>query len=331
MSYSNKISYQEEIPLKNYLNSIIESNSFSNAYIFSGPDGVGKTVSALYFISKILKLKNPNYLEKGKFSSINHPDIFLIEPTYVVKGNLVNQSQSEEGGEEDNKKNKAIIRVDQIRNIKSFLSKKAIQSEKKFVLILDAHLLNEASSNCLLKTLEEPNNGHFILITSKQNALIETVISRCQIIHFKPFTQGKLKKIALETFQEITQKDQNNHLDDLIYISNGSPHKLINNIKTWQKIPESIREAIKFPILNIYNALLLAKTINDELIISEQKFLVDFLQFNWWVKTRDREIIEILEKLKYLLTHNVQPRLSWEVTLIKLSLKRSYNSSIDQL
>jgi len=34
-------------------------------------------------------------------------------------------------------------------------------------LIIDAHLLNEAASNCLLKTLEEPNNGIFILLTSK--------------------------------------------------------------------------------------------------------------------------------------------------------------------
>ena len=40
---------------------------------------------------------------------------------------------------------------------------------------MDAHLLNEAASNCLLKTLEEPTNGIFILLTSKIDHLIDTV------------------------------------------------------------------------------------------------------------------------------------------------------------
>ena len=57
-----------------------------------------------------------------------------------------------------------------------------INSEKKIILILDAHLLNEPASNCLLKTLEEPSNGIFILLTSKLNLLLDTIISRCQIV-----------------------------------------------------------------------------------------------------------------------------------------------------
>ena len=69
-----------------------------------------------------------------------------------------------------------IIKIAQIRNIKTFLSQKSINSEKKIVLINDAHLLNEAASNCLLKTLEEPSNGIFILLTSKLNLLLDTCL-----------------------------------------------------------------------------------------------------------------------------------------------------------
>ena len=57
------------------------------------------------------------------------------------------------------KRESEIIKIAQIRKIKTFLSQKSINSEKKIVLIIDAHLLNEAASNCLLKTLEEPSNA----------------------------------------------------------------------------------------------------------------------------------------------------------------------------
>ena len=73
-----------------------------------------------------------------------------------------------------------------------------INSEKKIVLIIDAHLLNEAASNCLLKTLEEPSNGIFILLTSKLNLLLDTIISRCQIVRFRSFSSKKIKSILKE-------------------------------------------------------------------------------------------------------------------------------------
>jgi len=78
-----------------------------------------------------------------------------------------------------------IIKIAQVRNIKTFLSQKSITSEKKIILIIDAHLLNEAASNSLLKTLEEPSNGIFILLTSKLSLLLDTIISRCQIVRFR--------------------------------------------------------------------------------------------------------------------------------------------------
>ena len=91
-----------------------------------------------------------------------------------------------------------IIKIAEIRNIKTFLGQKSINSEKKIVLIIDAHLLNEAASNCLLKTLEEPCNGIFILLTSKINLLLDTIISRCQIVRFRSFSRKKIKSILKE-------------------------------------------------------------------------------------------------------------------------------------
>ena len=97
--------------------------------------------------------------------------------------------------EKTTKSGSEIIKIAQIRNIKTFLSQKSINSEKKIVLIIDAHLLNEAASNCLLKTLEEPSNGIFILLTSKLNFLLDTITSRCQIIRFRSFSSKQIKSI----------------------------------------------------------------------------------------------------------------------------------------
>ena len=130
------------------LKSILKRKVFSNGYIFHGPEGIGKKQTAIQFIKEILNQYSSNSNIQEKIIDNNHPDFLLIEPNYLLKGNLINQSENE-----PSKNNRATIRIDQIRNIKTFLGQKSIESGKKFVLIVDAHLLNESASNCLLKTL----------------------------------------------------------------------------------------------------------------------------------------------------------------------------------
>ena len=255
-----------------------------------------------------------------KIKENNHPDFMFIEPTYLIKGNPINQSEIELALKP---KSNALIRINQIRNIRTFLSMKSIDSDKKFILIEDAHLLNEASSNCLLKTLEEPANGLFILLTSKFNLLLETITSRCQRIRFKPLTTNQLKKIIIESdnLKDI-QDDQNISLDNLIYISNGSPGKLIDNIQICKDIPYKILQELESPILNFQKALFLAKNINDDLNIIQQEFLIDYVQYNWWKKTQNRILTETIEEVKINLIDGISPRLSWEVGLLKIASQK---------
>ena len=70
-------------------------------------------------------------------------------------------------------------------------------------MVSDAHLLNEAASNCLLKILEEPSNGIFILLTSKLNLLIDTIKSRCQLIRFKSFSCTQIESFLRENFIQL--------------------------------------------------------------------------------------------------------------------------------
>ena len=174
------------------LESILKRKAFSNGYVFYGPEGIGKKQTAIKFIKEIfIRYSSKSNIEK-KIIENNHPDFLLIEPTYILKGNLINRSEAE-----PSKNNKGTIRIEQIRNLKTFLGRKSIESENKIVLIVDAHLLNEAASNCLLKTLEEPANGIFILLTSRLNLLLDTIISRCQLIRFKSFSYKQLSLIHI--------------------------------------------------------------------------------------------------------------------------------------
>ena len=204
------------------LESILKRKAFSNGYIFYGPEGIGKKQTSIIFIKEIFKKYSSNSNIEKKIIDNNHPDFLLIEPTYLLKGNLINRSEAE-----PSKNNKGTIRIEQIRNLKTFLGQKSIESGQKIVLIDDAHLLNEAASNCLLKTLEEPANGIFILLTSRLNLLLDTIISRCQVIRFKSFSykqleifiRNNLESLGLDFYEEL-------NLQSFINSANGSPGKI---------------------------------------------------------------------------------------------------------
>jgi len=206
-----------------FLKSIIKNKSLANGYIFYGAEGLGKKQTALQFIKEIFKQYSTSENVEERITNNNHPDFLIIEPDSL----LTTKSSGSSDLEKIIKSGSEIIKIAQIRNIKTFLSQKSINSEKKIVLIIDAHLLNEAASNCLLKTLEEPSNGIFILLTCKLNLLLDTIISRCQIVRFRSISSKQIKLI-LKEYLDTSKLNLNTKLkfEDLIYSANGSPNQL---------------------------------------------------------------------------------------------------------
>jgi DNA polymerase-3 subunit delta' len=299
------------------LESILKRKAFSNGYIFYGPEGIGKKQTSIVFIKEIFKKYSSNSNIEKKIIDNNHPDFLLIEPTYLLKGNLINRSEAE-----PSKNNKGTIRIEQIRNLKTFLGQKSIESGQKIVLIDDAHLLNEAASNCLLKTLEEPANGIFILLTSRLNLLLDTIISRCQLIRFKSFSykqlevfiRNNLESLDLDFYKEL-------NLQSFINSANGSPGRILKDIKLWNELPNEIKENLDFPLSDNLEILKITKIISEELDFDQQMFLINFVQQKYWAKTKNRNIIKKLENLKVYLKGFIQPRLAWEVTLLKIAIE----------
>ncbi len=299
------------------LKSILERKAFSNGYIFYGPEGIGKKQTAINFIKEIFNKYSSNSNIEKKIIDNNHPDFLLIEPTYVFKGNLINRSAAEHS-----KNKKGTIKIEQIRNIKTFLGQKSIESGGKIILIDDAHLLNEAASNCLLKTLEEPANGIFILLTSRINLLLDTIISRCQLIRFKSFSYKQLEIFIKNNLDlSILDINEESSLQDFINSGNGSPGKILKDLKIWNDLPIEIKENLDFPLSDSLAILKITKIISEELEIDQQIFLINFVQHKCWAKTKNKNIIKKLEDLKAHLKGFIQPRLAWEVTLLKIAIE----------
>ena len=312
----NNFFFNEEV--NSYLNNIIKNKSFANGYIFYGAEGVGKKQTALQFIKEIFKHSSPSENVEERITNNNHPDFLIIEPDSLLA------AKSSESSDLDKtiKNGSEIIKIAQIRNIKTFLSQKSINSEKKIVLIIDAHLLNEAASNCLLKTLEETSNGIFILLTSKLNLLLDTMISRCQIFRFQSFSSKQIKSI-LKDYLDTSKLNINSKLnfEDLINSSNGSPNQLLKNIEIWNSFSDEIISKLDSPIKNSLEILEISKLISEKLEIYQQICLVNLIQNIWWRKTKNIGLVKKLDNLKYLLRKNIQPRLAWEITFLKISLE----------
>ena len=300
------------------LNTIIKNKAYANGYIFYGSEGVGKKQTALKFIKEIFKQSSPSENIEEKISNNNHPDFLIIEPDSLLSDKRLKSSDREK----TRNSGAETIKIAQIRNIKTFLGQKSINSDKKIVLINDAHLLNEASSNCLLKTLEEPSNGIFILLTSKLNLLLDTIISRCQIVRFRSFSSKQLDSILRDYLDpselSITSKLK---FTDLINSANGSPGQLIKNIEIWNEFSDVINSKLDSPIKDNLEILEVSKLITDQLEIYQQISLVNLIQIIWWRKTNNIYFLKNLENLKYYLRNNIQPRLAWEITFLKISME----------
>jgi len=147
-----------------------------HALLFAGPEGLGKRYLADILASALLcEHRSADGLPCGEchachlLASGNHPDYLHLRP------------------EED----KRTIGVDQIRELATFFSLKSHSGDHKVVVLEPADVMTTAAANALLKTLEEPTPGSFLILCSDQPAsLLATIRSRCQKQTFTPVPEA---------------------------------------------------------------------------------------------------------------------------------------------
>jgi DNA polymerase III subunit delta' len=161
------------------LQKALVSARLGHAYLFYGPSGVGKKLTALQF-AKALVCQGATAeacdrcASCHKMTTGNHPDVVVINPVGTS------------------------IRIEHIRAMQRQLSYKPYESQHTIVVIDGCESLTPPAANALLKTLEEPPASTLLLLlTSKKDALPLTIISRCQQIPFRPLAPPHIRAILI--------------------------------------------------------------------------------------------------------------------------------------
>ena len=134
---------------------------------------------------------------------------------------------------------------------------------------------------------------------------------------------GKQIKSILKEYLDTSKLNRNLKFkfEDLINSANGSPNQLWKNIEIWNDFSDEILSKLDSPIKNSLEIIEISKSISEKLEIFQQICLVNLMQINWWKNTKNVGLVKKLEKLKVYITKNIQPRLAWEITLLKISTK----------
>ena len=248
-----------------FLKKKFELNQLSHAYLFAGAREIGKKAFAKEF-SELIGCK--------------FPDLLIVES--------INSTSSIK-----NKKDSLEVDIDQVRDAQKFLSYKSYNGGFKIVVIDNAERMNVEAQSCFLKTLEEPKGKTLlILISSKPDMLLPTIISRCQTIKFfrpkGPEGRPVVNSERLKKEQEI--------LKDLLPIIDSS---LADKFKYTKAIDFEKNDV--GDILGVMQNYFRERLLND---VSDKKA---------------KEFLELSEEIsKNLLFTNANPRLALEILLMEI-------------
>lgn len=189
--------------IKEFLQVNLSNRSLAHAYIFEGPEKMGKTLTARLFAKSILCENYSDYTSPAALVNKRELDVLpcdkcehcrQFEKGIYADVYFIEREVSEKTGEK-----RGFITVNQVRDLQDKISKRAFLNSYKIVIVKDAHYLNAEASNSLLKTLEEPTDKTIlILITLNKNLLLPTIISRCQTVKFLPITKEAIYNYLIE-------------------------------------------------------------------------------------------------------------------------------------
>jgi DNA polymerase III subunit delta' len=183
MSFSEVIGHQEEIK---FLQNVLQSQRIAHAFLFYGPEGIGKEYIALQFATALLCEKPINGEACEKCNS-------CIRIQHQTHPNLIRIEQKESD---------TFLKIDTIREFRKEIGLKAFEGSRRIYLIPDADRMMPQAANALLKTLEEPTeNVILILIATDLNAILPTIISRCQLVRFYRLSRGLIKSQLENQYQ----------------------------------------------------------------------------------------------------------------------------------
>jgi DNA polymerase-3 subunit delta' len=303
------------------LTAALEQRRLAPAYLFAGPEGVGRRLAALRFLEGVISQASQaaqasagvrRRLEQG-----NHPDLLWVEPTYQHQGRLVRASEAEAEGV--SRRTAPQIRLEQVREVSRFLARHPVEAPGPLVVLESVEAMAEGASNALLKTLEEPGAGMLVLISAAPEQLLSTIRSRCQQIPFVRLSAEQVQAVltGLPEVGALAQADPGDPAE-LLELAAGSPGALLEQRRRWRELPEGLAARLLELRADPMEALALARDVCDALEGEQQQWLLNWWQLALWRRRGPAVDLRRLERLRSQLRAHVSPRLAWEVALLQL-------------
>ncbi|MCD4689290.1 MAG: DNA polymerase III subunit delta' [Desulfuromonadaceae bacterium] len=289
MTFASIIGHDRQ---KDLLRRALSSDRVPHAYLFEGPEGVGKRLVALALTRAIFCQQGNGCGDCAacrKVDHHNHPDLHFVE----ADGNS--------------------IKIEQIRTMQKELSYRPLEASKKICVIDNAEKLNLAAGNALLKTLEEPTaNTLIILLTAQPDALLSTVRSRCQRLPFARIERKRLMEVLCE---QLAIDEKEAHI--LTSLANGSFKKALG--KDRELYIDGRRDLLKtltglspgsvLPLFNFADKLAQDKEILPEILEIFQAFYRDLLLYRHGRPESELVNIDLMEKIHRVANNESTPSL----------------------
>ena len=216
-----------------FLGRVIKNDSVAHAYIFSGPDQVGKRTLAELF-ARCLILNTPFNIEINQeltgVNATHRSDLKILAPVVEEKSGISKQKD---------------ISVSQVREAQQFLAAYPYLGKKKVLIIDDAHKMTVSAQNAMLKILEEPNSTSvLILVTNEIDRILQTISSRCQTISLGLVGDAEMAKGLASADLEDVQ---------MTLLSMGRPGRMIDLTNKPEIIKEQYAQLQEFATINNFS------------------------------------------------------------------------------
>ena len=226
----------------------VDKWTLSHAHLIIGPNGIGKSILARIFALKIL----------NKDKDIDYVDIINYRPS------------------------KASMGIDEVREIIEEVSKRPYEGDKKVIIIHEGSKLTVQAQNALLKTIEEPPQGvYIILLAESLETLLDTIKSRCQVYKLTPLN-NKQMEMYINTLGRYSEEE----IRASLAYGEGIPGKaerLLNdsNLSELREVIMNLLKDINYAkedlVLIYENKLENYKTEKDEILNLMASFIRDII------------------------------------------------------